>query len=108
MVVNFWASWCGPCTAEAPDLARVARGFEGRVQFIGVDIQDQQGPARAFVRRYGWPYPSVFDASGAIRDDMGFLGQPVTVVFDRSGARAFAWSGAISSKLLTRELLKVV
>jgi thiol-disulfide isomerase/thioredoxin len=108
VVINFWASWCGPCTIEAPQLARVASGLEGKVQFIGVDIQDQLTPARAFIQKYGWPYPSVFDVPGAIRDGFGLVGQPVTLVFDRSGAQAFAWSGAIPADVLTTELNKVL
>jgi thiol-disulfide isomerase/thioredoxin len=95
VVVNIWASWCGPCTAEAPGLAKVAREFQGRVQFLGVDILDQLPQARAFVRRYGWPYPSVFDPMGAIRDSLGFVGQPITIVYDASGEQAFSWSGAV-------------
>ena len=107
VVVNFWASWCAPCTAEAPVLARAARDFEGEVQFVGVDILDSLAPARAFIKRFGWPYPSVFDPSGAIRDEMGFLGQPVTVVLDASGRRAFVWNGEISAEILRRELSAV-
>jgi thiol-disulfide isomerase/thioredoxin len=102
VVVNIWASWCGPCTAEAPGLARVARAFEGKAQFLGVDIIDHVPPARAFIRKYGWSYPSVFDPTGAIRDDFGFIGQPVTVVFDRAGDVALTHSGPIPEELLRK------
>ena len=95
VVVNIWASWCGPCTEDAPGLARQARQYQGRVQFLGVDIIDHVQPARAFIRRYGWPYPSVFDPAGAIRDDLGFIGQPVTLVFDASGTKVHTRSGPI-------------
>ena len=95
VVVNIWASWCGPCTAEAPGLARQARAFDGKVQFLGVDIIDYVQPARAFIRKYGWPYPSVFDPKGAIRDDLGFVGQPVTLVFDASGHMVHTRSGPV-------------
>ena len=104
VVVNVWASWCGPCTAEAPHLAAVSRETKGKVQFIGVDIMDQRAPARAFIQRYGWTYPSVFDPSGAIRDGLGFIGQPVTVVFDPAGKQVFQWSGAVSGDVLRNEL----
>ncbi len=103
VVVNIWASWCGPCTAEAPGLAREARRFQGKVQFIGVDIIDHIPPARAFIRKYGWPYPSVFDPTGAIRDDLGFVGQPITIVYDASG-KSTTWSGPIPEEKLRAEL----
>jgi thiol-disulfide isomerase/thioredoxin len=96
VVVNIWASWCGPCTLEAPGLAREANRARGQVQFLGVDIIDHLPPARAFIDRYRWPYPSVFDPSGAIRDDLGFIGQPITVIYDGSGRKTFTHSGAIS------------
>ena len=104
VVVNVWASWCGPCTAEAPELAAVARATRGKVQFLGVDILDKLTPARAFIHRYGWIYPSVFDPSGAIRDGLGFLGQPVTLVFDQQGKQVWSWSGPVNRDLLTTEL----
>ena len=61
VVVNFWGSWCPPCEEEAPHLATLAKEYEGEVQFLGVDIVDAREPARDFIRRYGWPYPSLFD-----------------------------------------------
>lgn len=104
VVVNVWASWCGPCIEEAPHLGRLARATAGRVQFLGVDILDQLAPARAFVLRFGWPYPSVFDPPGAIRDSLGLLGQPHTLVFDRQGRRVFTWSGPVTEDVLRRAL----
>ena len=108
VVVNVWASWCGPCAVEAAGLARVSLEYEGKVQFLGVDVLDQRNAAQAFIRKYGWTYPSVFDPNGAIRDDLGLLGQPVTVVFDSSGKQVFAWSGPVSESQLREELSGLV
>lgn len=108
VVVNVWGSWCAPCIEEAPDLAEVAREFEGRVQFLGVDILDAREPARDFIRRFDWPYPSVFDPTGAIRDGLGYVGQPITLVYDRSGELAFEWNGAIDGERLRREIREVL
>jgi len=107
-VVNVWASWCGPCAREAPELATVSSAYRGRVQFVGVDIEDQLTNARAFIERYGWVYPSVFDPSGAIRDSLGLLGVPVTIIYDPSGKKVFTWSGATSAGQIQAELEKLV
>jgi thiol-disulfide isomerase/thioredoxin len=110
VVVNVWASWCGPCIREAPSLAQVARAFRGRVQFLGVNIQDQRPAATAFIRKYGWSFPSVLDPSGAIRDGLGFVGIPVTQVLDASGMQVEGalWSGpTFTAADLSRELEKV-
>ena len=104
VVVNIWASWCGPCRQEAPELASVSKAHRGEVQFVGVDIQDQLGPARTFIQQYGWIYPSVFDATGAIRDWLGLIGQPDTLVFDANGRRTFVWSGAVTREVLERAI----
>ena len=108
VVVNVWGSWCGPCLEEAPDLARVAREFEGRAQFVGIDINDLRVPAQNFIRRFGWPYPSVFDPPGAIRDALGLIGQPHTLVFDAAGRRTLVHAGAITTRQLRTELRKVL
>jgi cytochrome c biogenesis protein CcmG, thiol:disulfide interchange protein DsbE len=108
VVVNVWASWCGPCTKEAPSLAQVSAQYAGRVQFLGVDIEDQLTPARTFIAKYGWTYPSVFDPTGSIRDDLGLLGQPVTILYDATGTKVFSWSGATSPGQLAAEIAKIV
>jgi cytochrome c biogenesis protein CcmG, thiol:disulfide interchange protein DsbE len=100
VVVNVWASWCGPCREEAPLLAAAHRTYGDRVQFIGVDILDERGSARAFMREFGWTYPSVYDPSGEIRDGLGLLGQPVTLFYDASGELANTWTGPLSPEAL--------
>ncbi len=108
VVVNVWGSWCPPCRVEAPDLARVAREFQGRVQFLGVDILDARPAARDFILEFDWPYPSVFDPDGEIRDGLGSIGQPITIVYDSRGEKVFEWSGIITADLLGTEIRKVM
>lgn len=108
VVVNFWGSWCPPCELEAPGLAEVAAEFQGRAQFLGVDILDSREPARDFIRRFDWPYPSVFDPTGAIRDGLGYLGQPITLVYDAEGDLVFEWNGIIGEDQLRREIRRAL
>lgn len=77
VVINVWASWCPPCHDEAPDLARFARQHP-EAQLVGIDIRDEEGPARAFYRRYAWRHPSIFDPSGEKAASLGLQGQPIT------------------------------
>lgn len=108
VVVNVWGSWCPPCIQEAPDLATVSKEFDGRVQFLGVDILDERQAARDFILQYDWPYPHLFDPTGAIRDALGYIGQPVTILYDRSGKLAFEWDGIINADRLRKEIRKVL
>jgi cytochrome c biogenesis protein CcmG/thiol:disulfide interchange protein DsbE len=108
VVVNFWGSWCPPCRLEAPDLAEAAKRYEGRVQFIGVDILDTRPAARDFILANDWQYPSLFDPQAEIRDGLGYVGQPITLIYDRDGTLAFEWNGIVSVDLLNRELRKVL
>jgi cytochrome c biogenesis protein CcmG, thiol:disulfide interchange protein DsbE len=108
VVVNVWGSWCPPCMEEAPDLAQVSKEFEGRVQFVGIDILDEREAARDFIREYDWQYPHIFDPRGELRDGLGYIGQPITVVYDREGSVAFEWNGVISANRLRTAVRKVV
>jgi thiol-disulfide isomerase/thioredoxin len=100
VVVNIWASWCGPCIFEAPELAKAAEAYQGQVQFVGVDLQDQLPPARTFIDKYGWVYPSVSDPKGDIRDSFGVIGVPNTLFFDENGRRTSVWSGPVTQEIL--------
>ncbi len=104
VVVNVWASWCGPCRVEAPLLQRAAERYAGEVVFLGVDSRDDPGPAKAFIRRYGIAYPNVFDGSGDIRALLSLRGFPTTYIFDSAGRLQASVVGGISEQALAAHI----
>jgi peroxiredoxin len=85
VIVHFWASWCGPCTKEAPELARLAGELRGRATLVGVDWSDSASNARAFVRKHHWDFPILSDHAGAVGNRYDLQGLPSTFVLDRQG-----------------------
>ena len=101
VMVDFWASWCPPCRAEAPALARVYREFQGQpVEFVGVDIWDNPGDAEVYLRQEGITYPNGFDASGVIAIDYGVRGIPEKYFIDRDGILVKKLSGPLTETVL--------
>ena len=101
VVVNVWGSWCGPCRAETPDLVRLANENADRgVRFVGIDTRDNPAAAKAFVRSFRVPYPSIDDPHGAVL--LSFRGVvptsvvPSTVVIDRRGRIAARIIGPVN------------
>ncbi len=106
VVVNVWGSWCAPCRAEAPMLAKAARDLADQdVVFLGIDSRDpSKTAARAFVRRFDVPYPSIYDQQGrtllAFRGTLTPNAIPSTVIIDRQGRVAASVLGEISRTTL--------
>jgi thiol-disulfide isomerase/thioredoxin len=85
-LVNVWASWCPPCREEMPLLAAAERRFGAQISFVGVDLEDDEGSARGFLRRAGADFPS-YPADGA---EVAALldaaqGTPLTFYLDPAG-----------------------
>jgi len=89
LVVNFWARWCGPCRAEIPELIKFRAVHKGKIEVLGIGIEDKADPAREFAKAYEMDYP-VFVAKEhgiplmkALGNTKGAL--PFTVFIDRNG-----------------------
>ncbi len=94
VVLNFFASWCGPCELEAADLQWAWQTVRGRgVVFIGIATQDQEREAQGFLAKHGITYPAVFDADGVAMRAYRITGIPTSVFIDADGRIAFRHAG---------------
>ncbi|MGH3071709.1 MAG: redoxin domain-containing protein [Gaiellaceae bacterium] len=98
VVLNFWATWCGPCKDETPLLQEAwLRWRDQDVVFVGVDIRDFRGDARDFLARYGVTYPNVFDGKGSTVGRYGVAGVPETYFIDTRGRVRYRIAGPVET-----------
>lgn len=96
IVINFWASWCGPCRQEAPLLENTWQQYQSRgVLFVGVNMQDEEAIARAYLDEFNVTYTNVRDVDGRVTVDYGVIGIPVTFFIDREGVVVRRFVGAL-------------
>lgn len=101
VVVNLWATWCGPCREEMPIL-QAARARYGRaVAFLGVDTRDDPARAAAFLNELEVTYPQVSDPTGQLLSQLRVPGLPVTVVLDSQGRISGRHIGAVDKDTLS-------
>ena len=97
VLLNFWATWCGECARETPQLNALYHSHRSQaVSFVGVNLKDNKGAARSFAHDKGIDYPIAFDAMGRTLIKFGHIasaGMPVTVLIDKHGRVAAVYLG---------------
>ena len=104
VVVNVWASWCGPCAKEAPHLVALNKELKGDdVQLVGINFRESSvATGRAQAKTWGFVWPSIYDKSGTTSIAMQgkMTTQPSTAVLDRQGRIAAVVLGATTQSTL--------
>ncbi|MCP3167132.1 TlpA family protein disulfide reductase [Myxococcus qinghaiensis] len=104
VVINFWASWCGPCQYEHPVLEWGQREYGSQAVFLGVVFEDSEDNARAFLRRQGYSFPQLVDPRSRMAVSYGVAGVPETYFISPAGTIQGKHVGPIDPETLTRRI----
>ena len=107
VVLNFWATWCGPCEVETPVKKQLATELGDRAAFVGVNLTTSEGgvdTVRDYVDEFGIEYPIVLDTRGAVQQLYGVRGTPTTYIIDAEGRVVHRFMGAMSYQDMMRRL----
>ena len=106
VVINKWASWCGPCAAEFPYFAGVAQEYAGKVAFLGIDSQDSEEAAAAFLESHPVPFPSYSDPDTRVAQALKSAPTwPSTTFYDAEGDFVYTKQGGYATQdLLAQDI----
>jgi peroxiredoxin len=105
IVADFWATWCAPCFLQAEILHKAAAQYPKKdVQFLAIDVGEDEKTVRAFVTKRPFPYPVLLDEDEKLSGDLGVIAFPTLMVIDRRGEITYLKEGIVPAKQL-RELL---
>lgn len=111
LVVNYWATWCGPCRQEMPELVELQKKYQGKVQFIGIAI-DEVAPVSTFIKQYKVNFPTLIGSNSAMEmmRAQGNMqgGLPFTVIYDAKGKQVFKALGRIHKEKLDDQLKALI
>lgn len=99
VVVNAWASWCGPCKLEFPIFQQVSTREGTKVAFLGLNTSDNLDEAKGYLAKKPVPYPSLEDGDGRILQKAGGVGGlPTTIFYDKTGERTMVHQGGYKTE----------
>lgn len=108
LVVNFFASWCVPCLAEMPGFEQVHQDLDGRVVFLGLNLQDTREAGIAVVEQTGVTYDIGRDPDGSLFLSFGAIAMPTTVFIDADGSTVDMHSGEITASALRDRIAELL
>jgi len=96
VLINFWATWCGPCVGEMPDLQRLSEAFEGELAVVAVNCSEKEEKVGAFISDNGYTFDVGLDEGGAVQKKYPTNGIPYTIIVDPAGIITAIHLGASS------------
>jgi len=107
IVLNFWATWCGPCQNEMPAMQATATRFAGKVLVIGVDQAEKVAVVRQFIKQVGVSYPISLDVDQGVAQSYQIGGLPTTFFIDSDGVIRHIWLGEMNRITLAEAVAKI-
>ncbi|MBS1152509.1 MAG: dsbE [Myxococcaceae bacterium] len=108
IVLNFWATWCGPCKLEHPTLEWGYRKYGREVVFLGVVFEDSEENTKAFLKANGGGWPQLFDLKSTVAVDYGVAGVPETYFIDKSGTILGKYAFPIDPPTLAKRIEEIL
>jgi cytochrome c biogenesis protein CcmG, thiol:disulfide interchange protein DsbE len=106
VVIDFWATWCGPCHLQAQILEPIYRDFKGRgVQFLAANVGEEPDTVKGFLKNKPFPYPVLLDPSETVASTLGVLALPTLMVVDKKGKVSYFEAGIADGDTL-RAIIK--
>ena len=106
VLVDFWATWCGPCHAQADILKSLYADFDGDVQFLAISLGEAEETVRDFVEGNPYPYPVQVDPEDQLSLELGIYVLPTIMVVDREGTISYLEPGVSSAEAIRRALFE--
>jgi len=99
VLLNFWATWCGPCRLEMPEIVR-ATATNADLVVLAINVQEEMAQIQPFAEEFQMTLPVVRDTDGALRNLYEVRGMPTSVFIDREGKISTIWTGILTRKVL--------
>jgi cytochrome c biogenesis protein CcmG/thiol:disulfide interchange protein DsbE len=110
VVINFWASWCGPCKLEAPELVRLYEKYKEEVEIYAVNLtsNDKVRDTKAFADHFGFEFPVLLDEKGDVADLYQIQAIPSTFFVNSKGMITYKATGLVSAQTLESQLKQLI
>ena len=107
VVLNFWATWCGPCQNELPAIQKAAAHLGDQVVFVAVDQNEKPDVVQSFVDKLGLTFTIPMDDKGEVGYDYNVQGLPTTFFIDRDGVIQSLWMGEMNIVTLVENIAQI-